>query len=35
MNWIEQIEYYGDLGRRANIEIVAAFLWAEWVEESE
>lgn len=35
MNWIEQIEYFGEIGRRANDQISAAFLWAEWVEENE
>lgn len=32
MNWIEEIEYFGEIGRRANDQISAAFLWAEWVE---
>ena len=35
MNWIEEIEYYGEIGRRANDQISAAFLWAQFVESGE
>lgn len=32
MNWVEEIEYCGELGSRAYDQISAAFLWAEYVE---
>lgn len=32
MNWIEEIEYFGEIGRRANDHVDAAFLWKEFVE---
>lgn len=32
MGWIDEIEYYGEIGSRAFDQISAAFLWAEYVE---
>jgi len=32
MNWIDEIELYGEIGRRANDQISAAFLWQEYAE---
>tara|TARA_R110000765_G_scaffold58936_4_gene114996 strand:- start:38 stop:142 length:105 start_codon:yes stop_codon:yes gene_type:complete len=32
MNWVDEIEYYGELGSRAYDQISAAFLWTEYAE---
>lgn len=32
MNWIDEIEYLGELGSRANDTNSAAFLWEQYVE---
>lgn len=32
MNWVEEIEYYGELGSRAYDQISAAFLWEQHIE---
>lgn len=32
MNWIDEIEYLGELGSRANDAVSAAFLWEQYIE---
>jgi hypothetical protein len=32
MNWVEEIEYYGELGARALDQARAFALWAEYAE---